>query len=249
MTVDLSIQLQDWRIIIPPVAGLIGFIIYWFTERSPKIRDRFLKHYGHDRGWTRFITFTKYLGGISIGVMPLAIFWIVFPDTSFRDIGIYFNPETIVDSVLWILGIGAILIPVSIISAKRPENLLNYPRIRAKVWNRRMLWGNLLSWAFYLLLYECYFRGLLLFPLIDAIGLWPAIAINVVMYSGTHLPKGRGEAIGAIPLAVVLSLMTLQTGNIWAAVVVHIAMAWSNSLTSLKHNSDMVLISNRAKKA
>ena len=32
-------------------------------------------------------------------------------------------------------------------------------------------------------------------PLIDPLGMWPAIAINIALYSATHIPKGLDETI------------------------------------------------------
>jgi membrane protease YdiL (CAAX protease family) len=70
-------------------------------------------------------------------------------------------------------------------------------------------------------------------------GVWPAIAINVALYSSTHIPKGLDETIGAIPLGIVLSLLTLLTGTIWIAFFVHLTLALTNSFTALKFNPEM----------
>jgi membrane protease YdiL (CAAX protease family) len=87
--------------------------------------------------------------------------------------------------------------------------------------------------------YEFLFRGILLFPLVDALGVWPAVAINTVMYSATHIPKGLDETIGAAFLGVVLCLVTLITGTLWVAIVIHITMALTNSFSSIYHNPEM----------
>ena len=79
-------------------------------------------------------------------------------------------------------------------------------------------------------------------PVVDSIGVWPAIAINIALYSATHIPKGLEETIGAIPLGLVLCILTLSTGTIWIAFLVHVVMAWTNTLTSLKFNPDMKYI-------
>ena len=127
-------------------------------------------------------------------------------------------------------------------------NLINYPQIRAGEWDLKMVIGNLSAWAFYLLGYEFLFRGLLLFPLVAEIGLWPAIAINIGLYSATHIPKGLSETIGAIPLSIVLCLLSVQTGTIWIAFFVHLAIAWTNTSVALKHNPDMRFVKNRKKR-
>jgi membrane protease YdiL (CAAX protease family) len=98
---------------------------------------------------------------------------------------------------------------------------------------------NALGWTLYLIGYEFLFRGILLFPLVSEIGVWPAIAINTAMYSATHIPKGLNEAVGAVPLGIVLCLLTLMTGTLWIAIVVHIVMAWANSFSSVFHHPDM----------
>ncbi len=230
---------EDWHIIIPLIGGTIGFMVYWFYEQSIKIRKHFINRYGHDRGWARFIISSKYLGGITLGIIPFLTYRMVFQDASPARLGLGWNGSTSVQSLLWIIGIAVVLIPLLIKAAKRPKNLENYPRIRAQIWDRKMMVGNLVSWAFYLLCYEFYFRGLLLFPLIDQLGVWPAIAINIALYSTTHIPKGISEAIGAIPLSVVLCLLTIQTETIWIAFFVHLAMAWTNTLVAQKAHPDM----------
>ncbi|MBW6536391.1 MAG: CPBP family intramembrane metalloprotease [Mariniphaga sp.] len=103
---------------------------------------------------------------------------------------------------------------------------------------------NLLGWFLYLLGYEFLFRGILLFSLVEPLGVWPAIAVNIALYSATHIPKGLAEAIGAIPLGLIFCLLTLASGTIWIAFIVHVAMAWTNSLTSVKFNPDIQYIPN-----
>ena len=44
--------------------------------------------------------------------------------------------------------------------------------------------------------------------------MWPAIAINIALYSATHILKGLDETIGAIPLGFVLCLLTISSGTI-----------------------------------
>ncbi len=241
LQIDLSFQYKDLRIFIPIVGGLIGFILFWFTQESKKVQQRFFDKHGPDQGSARFIMFTKYLGGFTMGVLPAIAYCIAFPDTSLFDLGLGFPKESLWMTVLWSFGLMALVIPIARSSAKNPKNLIEYPQIRAKIWDRKMVRGNLASWAAYLLGYEFLFRGVMFFPLVETIGLWPAIAVNIGMYSGTHVPKGLDQTIGAIALSVVLCLLCVQTGTIWIAFFVHIAMAWTNSLTALKHHPEMKL--------
>jgi membrane protease YdiL (CAAX protease family) len=174
-----------------------------------------------------------------MGVSPTVICLFFLPDYSLADYGLTILPKTTLFSVIWTLGLSALVIPLAYISAKKPKNLVNYPQIRAKVWTNRTVFINALGWFIYLFGYEFLFRGTLLFPLVDTLGVWPAIAINIALYSATHIPKGLDETIGAIPLGLVLCLLTLQSGTIWIAFLVHVAMAWTNSFTALKFHPDI----------
>lgn len=239
---DYSITSDDLRIFIPIVLGLISFIIFWFVQKSESIKGNYFKKYGEDMGSANFILFTKVLGGVSMGILPALGYFIAFPDTTFGELGIKLPAETLLATILLTLVLSILIVPLVMYSAKKPENLVNYPQIRAKIWDRKLLLYNLSAWAIYLLGYEFLFRGVLLFPLVDSIGLWPAIAVNIALYSGTHIPKGLSETIGAIPFAIILSLITIYTGTIWVAFIAHVVMAWTNSLTSLKHNPEMKFV-------
>ncbi len=242
LAIDLGFDLQDLRVFIPVVGGLIAFIIFWFAQKSDNLKNKFLEKHGADQGYARFIMFTRYLGGFSMGVLPALAFFIAFPNTTLSQLGLGFNENTFLASVIWIAGLSAVVIPLASFSAKKPKHLVNYPQIRAREWDTKMILGNLVSWAIYLLGYEFLFRGVLFFPLVEEIGLWPAIAVNIGMYSGTHIPKGIEETIGAILLSIILCLLTVQTGTIWIAFFVHVAMAWTNTLTALKHNPEMKIV-------
>src|SRR5690606_7569153 len=199
----------------------------------------FYRKYDADTASVKHIFFTKYFGFLSMGVAPTIVCLICLPELTLADYGLTFIPETALFTLIWIVGLCALVIPLAAFSAKKPKNLINYPQIRAKNWDRSIYFKNLLGWALYLFGYEFLFRGILLIPLVEPLGIWPAIAINIALYSATHIPKGLDETIGAIPLGLVLCLLTLASGTIWIAFIVHVAMAWTNSLTALKHHPDI----------
>lgn len=238
-SVDTSWTAEDTRIFVPIVSALIFFVIYWFTMKSEKIKKRFYDKYDFDEASTKHIFFTKYFGFISMGIAPTIVCLIMIPEVSLADYGLTFIPETTMFSIIWTVGLSALIIPLASISARKPKNLVNYPQIRAKSWTRKTYILNLLGWALYLFGYEFLFRGILFIPLVEPIGLWPAIAINIALYSATHIPKGLDETIGAIPLGLGLCILTLASGTIWIAFLVHVAMAWTNSLTALKFHPDI----------
>jgi len=240
--IDFSFSAQDIRVGLPIMLSLVFFVIYWFTAQSKVIKDKFYAKHDFDTAATKHIFFTKYFGFISMGVIPTIICLLVIPDFTLADYGLTFRSETTVFSTVWTVGLCVAVIPLAYISAKKPKNLVNYPQIRTKNWTKKTMFLNLLGWALYLFGYEFLFRGTLLMPLVDAdlgVGMWIAIAINTAMYSATHIPKGLDETIGAIPLGIVLCLLTIASGTIWIAFLVHVAMAWTNSLTAFKFHPEI----------
>jgi len=238
-TIDWTWTALDLKICLPILLTLVFFSIYWFTSKSKKIRERFYIKYDHDQASLKHIFFTKYFGFFSMGIFPTIICLFYLPELTLADLGLTLIYETSLFSLLWILGLSILIVPLVYFSAKNPKNLLNYPQIRAKVWTKKMIFVNALGWFLYLFGYEFLFRGVLLIPLLEPLGMWPAITINIALYSATHIPKGLDETIGAIPLGFVLSLLTISSGTIWIAFIVHVVMAWTNTFTALKFHPDM----------
>ena len=239
--VNTSWSATDTQVFLPIFFALIFFVTYWFTAQSEKIKAMFFAKNDPDQASIKHIFFTKYFGFISMGVIPTILCLIFVPGISLADYGLTIIPETTMFTLAWTIGLSILVIPLAYFSAKKPKNLVNYPQIRAKNWTKKTLFINLLGWALYLFGYEFLFRGTLLIPLVEPLGVWPAIAINIALYSATHIPKGLDETLGAIPLGLVLCLLTLASGTIWIAFIVHVAMAWTNSLTALKHHPDINL--------
>lgn len=237
--IDWTWTALDLKICLPILLTLVFFSIYWFTSKSEKIKARFYEKYDYDQASLKHVFFTKYFGFFSMGIIPTLLILFFLPELTLADLGFAFVYETSIFSILWILALSALTIPLAYFSAKKPKNLLNYPQIRAKVWTKKMVFINAVGWFLYLFGYEFLFRGVLLIPLIDPLGMWPAIAINVALYSATHIPKGLDETIGAIPLGFVLCLLTISSGTIWIAFIVHVFMAWTNTFTALKFHPDM----------
>ena len=73
----------------------------------------------------------------------------------------------------------------------------------------------------------------------------PAIALNSALYAFAHFYKGPGETFGAIPVGVLLCYLTIVTGNIWCAVVIHALMALSNEWFSLYFHPEMEIVKAR----
>ncbi|XOV94647.1 MAG: lysostaphin resistance A-like protein [Bacteroidota bacterium] len=217
----------------PLTTGIGGFLIFWILSHEKKLEDLFFSRYGAEQGSVYHFIFSKGLGVIFLAVIPIILC------TTFAG----FNPWDVMGTngkilfiVLSTLVLGAIAIPLIASSAKKPETLEKYPQIRQKQWSGKTVLINITGWSAYLFGYELLFRGLLLFPLVDRFGVWPAIAINTTLYSTTHIAKGLNEAVAAIPTGILLCVLTLMTGNIWIAFLVHLIIALTNSFAALIYN-------------
>lgn len=239
LPIDLKFSSTDMKSVVPMALALICFSAYWFIATSQRIKNTFYKNLDFDTASVKHIFFTKYMGFFLMGLAPFLLCLVFLDEASWSYFGVTYQSNTIGFTILWTIVLCLLVIPLAYISGRNPKNFPNYPQIRAKKWNRKIFLINLLGWAIYLFGYEFLFRGILLIPLNETLGLWPAIAINVALYSATHIPKGLDETIGAVPLGIVLCLLTLYSGSIWIAYLVHVALAWTNSLTALKFHPEI----------
>lgn len=141
----------------------------------------------------------------------------------------------------WVLCTAVLILPLSYIQARKPANLEMYPQMRVREWTYPLLFWSNLTWILYLVGYETLFRGILFFPLLDHLGLVPALAINVAIYSIAHIPKGLSETIGAIPFGILVCLGAYATGTIWFPLLAHCVIALSNEWFSILHNPEIKL--------
>lgn len=239
LDVDLAWKEGDENIFIPIMVVTVCFTLYWFVMKSERIKTYYYTKYDFDQASYRHIIFTKYFGFISMGLLPVVFCIPLLPEYSLQDYGVTIIPETTLFSLIWILCLSIPIIPLVSYSARQPKNLINYPQVRSRIWTTRMMCMYALGWFIYLLGYEFLFRGILLIPLADSIGIWAAVGVNIALYSATHIPKGLDETVGAIPFGLVLCLLTLASGTIWIAFFVHVVLAWTNFFMALKYNPEM----------
>ncbi len=213
---------------------IVGFIIYYFTSE-------FLKKYFDRLSKTKVpsfysVIYQRILGFLTFGLIPAALIIILY-SKSLADYGLNFNRLHI--SVVWTFLLGIAIIIANYFFSGKKENLKNYPQIRLNNWTKDKLLINSTTWGLYLLGYELMFRGLLLFSFYYAYGTVVAIAVNCVLYSLVHIPKGKKETFGAIPLGAILSIITLNTGSLFVAFVFHVIMALSNDYFAIKAHPSM----------
>ncbi len=226
----------DWISVLPLTLSLTGFLAFWFVFHGEGLKARFHRSMPHDPACLWHIFSVKAWGFFTMGVIPAIVMWSVLGWNP-ADLGLRWPSEHSTAIWKWTLGLGVVVVAVAWLGARKFDP--QYPQMQAKEWTMGMMMVNWLGWALYLAGYEFMFRGVLLFPLTETMGAWSAVAVNTVLYSATHIPKGRDEAIGAIPLGFLLCWVTLQTTSLWPAILVHIFMAWTNSTVRFMRHPEM----------
>ncbi|MFK7756193.1 MAG: lysostaphin resistance A-like protein [Flavobacteriales bacterium] len=225
---------QDLAAAVATGAVLLGFIGYFFMSKNDQGEK--------ENRPTNEVIKMRYLGFLWMGIFPFVLVFILTMSTAYTlsDFGLGFSfPK---ENWYWILGFAAVLIPMNYFNAKLEDNLKIYPQIREKEWNGALQRKEYVTWFLYLVGYEWLFRGVFFFGCREVMGFWPAVAINVAVYSLVHIPKGLKETLASIPLGIVLCIIVEQTQVFYAAAIIHFTQAASSSFFSLRAHPDMKII-------
>ena len=215
---------------------VVGFGSYYFLGRSTWLSGmfdascKFMDKQGNQ------VLLQRALGLLFLGLLS-ALIILLLPGANLSDFGLSF---TFSKFPPWWSGL--LILPILYLSyrtAQTPNNLRKYPQIRAKAWTGPMLLSSGLSWVMFLVGYEFLFRGFVFFASLGIMEPVPAIALNTTVYVFAHFYKGPDETFGTIPAGILFCYLTLLTGNIWSAVILHSVMALSNEWFSLKAHPEM----------
>lgn len=233
--IDFTWDRENINFSIAVLWGVLGFAIYYFLSKSEiPVRILSARHKSDIR--VVRVVIQRFWGviftGIISAILVLAIFKV--PLTEF---GLGFGFEQLPPWWAYLL---ILLILVSgYYGSSAPGNLELYPQIRIESWTPSTVTISAVSWILFLVAYEFLFRGFILGASLRVMGAWPAIALNSTLYAFAHFYKGPRETFGAIPLGILLCYLTLLTGNIWSAVVIHSVMALSNEWFSIRAHPEM----------
>jgi membrane protease YdiL (CAAX protease family) len=197
----------------------------------------------------KFISICTYIsckitGFLILGLIP-ALLALIFYD---------FHPwqETIVSASsgnwwIWMLLVSVLLIALNLINSKSQDMHTMYPELHLKQWTPGSLGIASAGWIIYLAGYEYLFRGILLSGCINAFGVWPAIVINLALYSSMHLYKGLKEAVATIPFGFFLCYITIESHSVLPAILIHSFQAISWEIACIYRNKEMSFSFNKNK--
>ena len=193
--------------------SLLFLFLFWIWKMksadlvSPKVRSG---------NWS--LLHLRHAGGIIIMVLIPSI---ILPGISE---GLLAWPQHIDNiQVMTVMVTGIVLL---IVSAKEADKIEN-KKISKDRWS---LFHAVLHMIFrnsFLVGYEWFFRGIVLFSCVTFFGLIPAVIINIVLYACIHSFNGRKEFLGSIPLGIILCVFTLWWQSVWPAIMLHVLLSSS----------------------
>ncbi len=216
----------------------IAYLIYHYGVPAARLQKLLLKRgLDQEHAQAQAWLWQRLLGGLILGGSALVM-------SAFLPGGVAAHGWGLTGwSMAW-LGLLPLplLLPILVRQARQAHHQRRYPQIRTQHWGASLRWGNALSWSFYLLGYEAFFRGLLLYSLVGWLGVWPGMLAMTSLYIYAHLPKDAGECVGCLAMGLVFGALTLISGGIWAAWLLHVGIALSNDALcrrAARHATDL----------
>lgn len=122
----------------------------------------------------------------------------------------------------------------------------NSLQINISEWNFFLFVINATGWIIYLIGYEFLFRGILLFECYNSFGFWPAIAINVAIYSAIHLTYGKFQTFGSLLFGGVASYLTLTCGTLLIPIIMHVSLSLVSDYFSIRFNENLSFVKQKS---
>lgn len=234
--IEISWDPDYMHFIFAVIWSVVGFACYYFLSQNKSWEFSFWKSIPDLDHQVMQVVIQRVWGLLFLGIISITIVLFIWKG-DLHDYGFGFS--FLAPPPWWFYLLFPLILFVGYFGAKKPGSLALYPQIRIKEWTPGIIALSGISWFIFLISYEFLFRGFLLFASLEVMGPWAAIALNCTLYAFAHFYKGPGETFGAIPMGILLCYLTLITGNIWSAVVIHSVMALSNEWFSILVNPEL----------
>ena len=174
------------------------------------------------------ILFSRLMAGIFfLGIGAIVLF--ERRELDIRLISLSWNGNYIV----WLITSAALIIGISS-ALKKPaaNNLLHSFPLHLPV-------SFVLIRTLFLIVYELFFRGIMLVVMMEDMGMVIAIIFNLVFYVLVHW-FDKQERYGSLIMGIVLCGVTIYYHSIWPAVIIHLSLALGHEVTLLIKNKSLI---------
>jgi membrane protease YdiL (CAAX protease family) len=215
----------------PFLVAVLAFVLWHYFLSATALRSMSQKWQRPIDAWAGPLS--RVLGGFILLLVSITSAWSAQLPLD------WFSPLQNPGVAFWVLAPALILIPLVWRAGRRPEQQARYPDFRVPNATRRQQLLSAGSWMVYLTGYEALFRGLILGLCTQAAGIGTGIAIHTALYVLAHLHKDAAETLGCIPMGYLFAFMTLQTGCLWPALLLHAAIAISAEQSAARANPSL----------
>ncbi len=186
----------------------------------------------------------KFSGFLILGLIPGLLYYF-FMNQGFAIFGI--SLDNLKNNYQIILLLIAIIVAILFVN-QRVNRQNNSLQIELSEWNLSLFLINTFGWIIYLVAYEFLFRGILLFECYESFGFWPAIAINIAIYSAIHMVNGKGQTIGALIFGGIACYLTLTRGTILIPIIMHVSLSVFSDYFSIRYNNSLSFVKQKYSK-
>ena len=92
----------------------------------------------------------------------------------------------------------------------------------------------------FLIVYEIFFRGVMLFCMIEDFGIAVAVFMNLLLYVFIHWQSDNKERYGSVLMGLLLCFISIYYQNVWPAIAIHVMLALSNEIGILITNRSLI---------
>lgn len=217
------------------LSTVVFYYLYYYVVNSglPEKYSRTITHLVQ-KEIKLFLT-KKFSGFLILGFIPGLIYYF-FLNPDFGMFG--FSVDHFKNNFFIILSLITIITAILFINQKINRNN-NSLQINISEWNLILFLINATGWIVYLIGYEFLFRGILLFENYNSFGFWPAIAVNVAIYSAIHMVNGKAQTFGALIFGGVASYLTLTCGTLLIPIIMHVSLSLVSDYFSIRFNENL----------
>lgn len=91
----------------------------------------------------------------------------------------------------------------------------------------------------FLIVYESFLRGAILFVMIEDFGVVSAVIVNLILYALLHWFDTK-ERYGSLLMGFILCSVTIHYHSVWPAIIIHLSLALSHEITLLINNKSLI---------
>ncbi len=226
------------------VSSLIFFYFYYYFASSA-LPEKICKNIkGQVQKKVALFLTKKSSGFLLLGILPGLIYYFFLN----RDFGKFGLSLIHLKSNYQIILLLIVIIVVILFVNQKVNRQNNSLQIELSEWSFLFFVINALGWVIFLLGYEFLFRGFLLFECYTSFGFWPAIAINIAIYSAIHMVNGKAQTIGGLIFGGIACYLTLSRGTILIPIIMHASLSIFSDYFSIKYNDSLSFVKQKNRK-